>query len=146
MDKHIIIEIPAEFDFWLEIRNELTKVLDKYRIKELTDRMSYYDELLSTYIHIDELDIGDLLEIKEPDECRYLAFRLVGATRGAFLLKEIKRTDIPDDNIIKIDYTVTSVEFIESTCFGKLKAYTDNIIKESNDEIIGTNITISINK
>ena len=90
-------------------------------------------------------DINDLLLNRyEP----VLAFRIVGATRGGIHLKEIEREEKYElgEMIYSIHYTITEIEFIESTCFETFKVYSNNIIEDSNRELLGKDIIINIHK
>lgn len=143
---NIIINIPKNIEYSIEIKNELTDFLDKYNIL-LQENNQDVHEYVKTYIDIDTFDIKSILN--DNVDTYNLSFRIPGATRGAFEIKETQRETISNDNnekYIKIEYDIISVDFCESSCFGPLHAYTKDVIDASKENIVGTKIIFYINK
>lgn len=147
MLKDIKIDVPKEFGYCLEIRNELTNFIDQFNL-QLDDIDEAYKDLSTTYIHIDTSDLDELSKLNNDD--KVLVFRIVGATRGGLKLHELERTCYHDANSMtyytNIEYEIVDVEFIESTCFDVFKVYDRRVVDVTKRELIGVHITISIQK
>lgn len=146
--KDIIIELPKMTNFITEVHNELTEFLDQYNIiLSKLPKDDIYRDLHKTYIYIDHTDIFDLLSIRN-NQMQTLAFRIIGATRGGIYIRELNRTGISDgkETITRIEYEIIKIEFIPSTCFECLKAYSKDVINASNNKLIGTKIIIDIHQ
>lgn len=141
----IIIDIPQDFNFHIEVKNELTEFLDNYNITFPAKDSKYY-ELHKTYIHIDKLDLDELLN--DSNNYHALAFRTPGATRGAIFIKEINHNVMSNGNkqIISIEYEILDIEFIEDTCFKILKTYSRDVVYAARRNLIGSTIILNINK
>ena len=138
---NIKINIPADLCGSIEIYNELTNFLDRYNI--VLPIGDDYRELVKTYIHIDNLDVKELLY--NLNNFHVLSFRIPGATRGGIRIKEVNRTQESNKDNIIIEYEIVDIEFIEETCFTIFKAYTPDVVNASKKEIIGTKLIININ-
>ena len=124
-----------------EVRNEITEFLDKY-LHNYDELNEEYKSLMSVYFDFDIFDIRELL-IQNNKE-KWLIFRVPGATRGGFLLKEINRyNDQP--NSISIRFEIIKIEFIEDTCFKVFNIFSRDVIDASNNEFLNKEIIIRIN-
>jgi hypothetical protein len=141
MFNNIHIEIPNDSKFSHEIRNELTEFIDKYRIYKNIPKDEYKD-LFTTYIHIDNTDVYDLLHNK--NDISILAFRIPGATRGGIYIRQINRTDTDID--INIECEIMKVSFCEDTCFKIFKTYSRKVVDATNNMVLGTKILLTIKK
>jgi hypothetical protein len=149
MNDIIAIDIPKSFKFSMTVENQLTHFFDKFNIeRRLIDDETYRD-LHNTYIDIDGCDVSSMLNNSiAATNFIVLAFRIVGATRGGIYLRELHRSTkiINNDIITSIEYEIFYVEFIENTCFKKFKAYSPDIISQTEKEIYGKKIIINIYK
>lgn len=127
------IEIPKNLEMSLEIKNDITKFLDRYNIL-LPHIDSQYYEMMETYIDIDKIDVRQAIE---DGGFSFLSFRIPGATRGSIKLEKV--------HVHKefTKYKIVSIDFIESTCFETLKAYRRGVVEASNTEFCGKEIIIN---
>ena len=142
MENTIIMELPNAPKISLEVRNELTNFLDRYNISLLLMDDDVYRDLHKTYIYIDKYDIRFLLN--NIDLFYVLSFRTPGATRGGIHIREIERNKDKETNITTIEYEITNISFIESSCFRILKTYRREVIEASKNKFIGSKLIIKI--
>ena len=139
MNDNIIIEIPMNFNYAVEIKNEIKKFIDRYRVDEFNDeRLKDYRDVFETYIAIDRCNIEDLLA---NTQLYFLSFRVPGATRGKIELQRI--CDDQNNNYTNTEYLyrIVDIHFIDETCFTRsFHVYDRSVINAVKSEFTNTTV------